>query len=131
MDAQKDLKSLACVVTTVITTAKDGSPLVKTRKDGTTAPYNLIGIRFTEGTVKGKSTWAQRTLVNRDGVVKEPVAKGDEVFATLVNEIDGKPFFEVSTASNATDAELLSAFGIDATATATTPAVEEEIPLNA
>lgn len=135
MSEQKNLKSLKAVVTTVITTAKDGSPLVKTRQDGTTAPYALCGLKLTEGPHESKTLWAQRTLVNREGVAKEPVAKGDKVFATLVNVVvdkttgKPKPMFEVTTSANASDDELLSAFEVATTTTA--PAVEEEIPLQA
>lgn len=138
MSEQKNLKSLKAVVTTVITTAKDGSPLVKTRQDGTTAPYALCGLKLTEGAHAGKTLWAQRTLINREGVAKEPVAKGDEVFATLVNVVvdkttgKPKPMFEVTTSSNASDDELLSAFGEEvATTTTATVGAEEEIPLQA
>lgn len=110
--AQKPLKSFQGVVTTVITTDKDGvTPLMKTRVDGTKAPYALCGVKFTEGPLAGKTTWAQRTLQNRKGAAKENVAKGDTVSIVLVGIVDNKPFFEVSTSVNATDADLLSAFG--------------------
>lgn len=110
--AQTKLKSFQGVVTTVITTDKDGvTPLMKTRADGTKAPYALCGVKFTEGPLAGKTTWAQRTLMNREGVAKEAVAKGDTVSIVLVGIVDNKPFFEVATSVNATDADLLSAFG--------------------
>lgn len=121
------LKSLSATVTTVITTTKEGAPLMKKRADGSEAPYALCGLRLTEGAHKGKTLWAQRTLVNRDGVAKEPVAKGDDVFATRVSVINGKPFFEVTTSMNASDADLMDAFGEETTTVETT--VEEEIPL--
>jgi hypothetical protein len=109
--SQTNLKSIAAIVTTVITTTKEGLPLMKRRADGSEAPYALVGIKFTDGSLKGKSTWAQRSLLNRDGVIKEPVAVGDEVFGTLTGIVNGKPFFEVTTSTNATDADLLAAFG--------------------
>lgn len=121
------LKSLSATVTTVITTAKDGSPLMKKRADGSESPVALCGLKLTEGPHAGKTLWAQRTLVNRDGVAKESVAKGDNVFATLTSVIDGKPFFEVTTSANASDADLLSAFGATAETVAKTE--EVEIPL--
>jgi len=124
----QNLKSLSAVVTTVINTAKDGSPLMKKRADGSEAPVLLCGLRLTEGPHAGKTLWAQRALVNRDGVAKEPVAKGDNVFATLTSVVDGKPFFEVTTSANASDEDLLSAFG--ATTEQTVAKTEEvEIPL--
>ena len=126
--AQTQLKSLSATVTTVITTAKDGSPLMKKRADGSESPVVLCGLKLTEGPHAGKTLWAQRTLVNRDGVAKESVAKGDNVFATLTSVVDGKPFFEVTTSANASDEDLLSAFG--ATAESTVAKTEEvEIPL--
>lgn len=110
--AQTTLKSFRGVVTTVITTAQDGvTPLMKNRADGTSSPYALCGVKFTEGPLAGKTAWAQRTLLNREGVVKEPVAKGDEISIVLVGIVDNKPFFEVATSANATDEELLAAFG--------------------
>lgn len=108
---QTQLKSLSAVVTTVISTAKDGSPLMKKRANGEESPVLLCGLKLTEGPHAGKTLWAQRSLVNRDGVAKEPVAKGDNVFATLTSVVDGKPFFEVTTSANASDEDLLSAFG--------------------
>ena len=111
--AQTTLKSFRGIVTTVITTAQDGvTPLMKNRADGTSAPYALCGVKFTEGPLAGKTAWAQRTLLNREGVAKEPVVKGDEISIVLVGVVDNKPFFEVATSVNATDPDLLSAFGV-------------------
>lgn len=110
--AQSNLKSFKGVVTTVITTEQDGvTPLVKTRANGSTSPYALCGVKFTEGPLAGKTAWAQRTLENREGVAKDNVAKGDEISIVLVGIVDNKPFFEVATSVNATDEELLAAFG--------------------
>ena len=126
--AQTPLKSLSATVTTVITTTKEGAPLMKKRADGSESPVALCGLKLTEGPHAGKTLWAQRTLVNRDGVAKESVAKGDNVFATLTSVVDGKPFFEVTTSANASDEDLLAAFG--ATAETTVAKTEEvEIPL--
>jgi hypothetical protein len=121
------LKSLSATVTTVITTTKEGEPLMKTRADGSQSPVALCGLKLTEGSHAGKTLWAQRTLVNRDGVAKEPVAKGDNVFATLVSVINGKPFFEVTTSANASDEDLLSAFGATAETTTTSTEEKEEV----
>ena len=127
---QTQLKSLSAVVTTVINTAKDGSPLMKNRDDGTQSPVLLCGLKLTEGPHAGKTLWAQRSLINKKGEIKEPVAKGDNVFATLTSVINGKPFFEVTTSANASDEDLLAAFG--ATTEQTVAKVEEvEIPLQA
>lgn len=123
--AKTALKSLSAIVTTVITTNKEGAPLMKKRADGTEAPMLLCGLKLTEGPHKGKTLWAQRTLLNRDNVAKEPVAKGDEVFATLTSVVDGKPFFEVTTSANASDADLMDAFG----ATEEVVAKEEEVEI--
>jgi hypothetical protein len=125
MSAEKtQLKSFSAVVTTVITTTKEGEPLMKTRANGDQSPVALCGLKLTEGPAKGKTLWAQRTLMNRDGVAKEPVAKGDEVFATLVSIVEGKPFFEVTTSANASDEDLLAAFGAVAE---TTPSTEDVV----
>ena len=124
----QNLKSLSATVTTVITTTKEGAPLMKKRADGSEAPVLLCGLKLTEGPHAGKTLWAQRSLVNRDGVAKEPVAKGDNVFATLTSVVNGKPFFEVTTSANASDEDLLSAFGVTAEQ-ATAKNEEVEIPL--
>ena len=126
--AQTQLKSLSATVTTVITTAKDGSPLMKKRADGSESPVVLCGLKLTEGPHAGKTLWAQRTLIYKKGEIKEPVAKGDNVFATLTSVVNGKPFFEVTTSANASDEDLLAAFG--ATTEQTVAKTEEvEIPL--
>jgi hypothetical protein len=124
------LKSLSATVTTVITTTKEGAPLMKKRADGSESPVALCGLKLTEGPHAGKTLWAQRTLINREGVAKEPVAKGDNVFATLVSVItdangNKKPFFEVTTSANASDEDLMDAFG----ATAETVATQEEVKI--
>jgi hypothetical protein len=106
-----EIKSFKVQVTTVITTNKEGSELVKTRANGDSAPYALCGVRFLDGPLKGKSTWAQRTLLNREGIIKENVAKGDEVFV-IASVYDNKPFFEISTSVNATDSEMLAMLGL-------------------
>ena len=127
---QIKLTSLAAIVTTVISTAKDGSPLMKKRDDGSESPVLLCGLKLTEGPHAGKTLWAQRSLVNKKGEIKEPVAKGDNVFATLTSVVNGKPFFEVTTSANASDEDLLAAFG--ATTEQTVTKVENvEIPLQA
>lgn len=127
-ETQTQLKSLSATVTTVISTARDGSPLMKKRADGSESPVLLCGLKLTEGPHAGKTLWAQRSLVNREGVAKEPVAKGDNVFATLTSVISGKPFFEVTTSANASDEDLLNAFGVTAETTIATTE-EVEIPL--
>lgn len=124
----QNLKSLSAVVTTVISTTKEGEPLMKTRADGSKSPVLLCGLKLTEGPHTGKTLWAQRSLVNREGIAKDPVAKGDNVFATLTSVVDGKPFFEVTTSANASDADLLSAFGADVEETV---AQESAIPVQA
>ena len=103
------LPSIKAKVQTVIVTNKEGGPLMKKRADGSEAPVQLCGLVFTEGPLKNKTTWAQRSLTNRDGVAKEGVAVGDEVFATHTGVINGKNFFEVTTAVNATDEDITAA----------------------
>ena len=130
-ETQIKLTSLAAIVTTVISTAKDGSPLMKRRANGEESPVLLCGLKLTEGAHAGKTLWAQRSLVNRDGVAKEPVVKGDHVFATLTSVVEGKPFFEVTTSANASDADLLSAFGVANEVVKADRTEEVEIPLQA
>lgn len=137
-NTQQTLTNKACKVVRVITKDKQGAPLMKTRQDGSKAPYHLVSVEFTEGSLAGKSTLAQRSLVNRDGVVKEPVVVGQQCFVTLVSVLTDpqtgvkRPFFEVSTTSNASTEDLLAEFGIatQTTATATPATTEEEVPLN-
>ena len=100
-------------VITVIDTAKDGSPLMKTRADGSLAPYQLVSVQLLEGKASGKTHLAQRTLMNRDNVEKSPVAKGDEIFV-IPSLVNGKVFLEISASVNATDEELMDAFGLTA-----------------
>ena len=127
-DNKTQLKSFQGKVTTVITVGKDGiTPLMKTRADGSQAPYALCGVKFTEGPLAGKTAWAQRTLVNREGIAKDAVVKGDDISIVLVAIIDGKPFFEVATSANASDADLLAAFGEETVSTARV--AEQAIPL--
>ena len=125
------LPSFKAKVQTVINTNKEGEPLMKKRADGSEAAVQLCGLVFTEGPLKGKSTWAQRSLVNRDGVAKEPVAKGDDVFATHTGVVNGKNFFEVTTSVNATDEDITAALAAMAgTAPQTVAKTEKvEIPL--
>jgi len=108
--------AFSATIVAVLTTTKDGAPLMKTRADGSQSPYALCSAKITEGPLKGKSVWAQRTLENRDGVAKDNVTKGDDV-AVIVSTVTGadgkvKPFFEVATSINATDEEILMALGL-------------------
>ena len=122
--------SFKASIITVITTTKDGEPLMKTRANGEQSPYALCSAKITEGPLKGKSVWAQRTLENRDGIAKDAVAKGDEVFVmvSIVTDAEGvkKPFFEVATSMNATDEEILLALGLGITTEVAQPALEQE-----
>ena len=113
METSKNLPSFKAIVTRVDTTNKEGVLYEKTRANGTKSPYLLCQIKFIEGPANGKSFLAQRSLVNRDGIAKDPVAVNDEVFGTLVGVVNGKPFLEVTTSINGTDADLLAAFGAD------------------
>jgi hypothetical protein len=108
--------SFKATIITVITTTKEGEPLMKTRANGSKSPYALCSAKITEGPLNGKSVWAQRTLENADGVAKDPVAKGDDV-SVIVSTVTGpdgklKPFFEVATSISATDEEILLALGL-------------------
>ena len=123
------LKSLSAKVTTVITTTKEGAPLMKKRSDGSESPVALCGLQLTEGPHAGKTLWAQRTLVNRDGVAKEGVNKGDIVFATHTSTVNGKPFFEVTTSTNASDADILTALAKLGVTTEQNVAKTEEVEI--
>jgi hypothetical protein len=118
-------KQVNAIVKTVITTDKEGMPLVKKRADGSFSRYDLVSAEVT-GTntpLDGQLVWAQRTLENRDKEAKDAVVEGQEVllYATIVN---GKPFFTVATgAAVANDADImLHLFGVTASAPATAPA---------
>jgi hypothetical protein len=118
-------KQVNAIVKTVITTDKEGMPLVKKRADGSFSRYDLVSAEVT-GTntpLDGQLVWAQRTLENRDKEAKEAVVEGQEVllYATVV---DGKPFFTVATGNAvANDADImLHLFGVTAPATVATPA---------
>ena len=120
--------SFKATIVNVITTTKEGEPLMKTRGDGSKSPYSLCSAKITEGPLAGKSVWAQRTLENREGEVKDAVVKGDDVYviASIVTDANGvsKPFFEVATSMNATDEEILAVLGI-MTAEAPQPTITE------
>ena len=101
-------------VGTVITTDKEGQPLTKTRENGEKARYDLCTVEITEGPLAGKTVWAQRSLINREGREKEAVAPDQEV-SVMVTIVDNKPFFEISTgAPIASDEELLALLGVKA-----------------
>lgn len=129
--AKTNLISFKAIVQTVIDTNKEGEPLMKKRADGSEAAVQLCGLKITEGDLANQTIWAQRSLVNREGVVKEGVNKGDVVFATHTSTVNGKPFFEVTTSANASDTDILAALAkLGATTEQATAKVEEvEIPL--
>lgn len=127
--AKTNLLGFKAIVQTVITTNKEGGPLMKKRADGSEAPVALCSLKITEGDLANQTVWAQRTLVNRDGVAKEPVAKGDDVFATHTSTINGKHFFEVTTSMNATDEAIAAALAKLSLATEETVASTEEVEI--
>jgi hypothetical protein len=97
----------------IFTTDKDGvTPLTKKGADGSERPIQLCIVEFTDGPLKGKSEWATRTLINRDGVEKSPVKKDQEVIIHA-NMEDGKVFLTIASGevNNATNDELAAAFG--------------------
>jgi hypothetical protein len=101
-------------VGTVINTNKEGQPLTKTREDGRTARYDLCTVEINEGPLAGKTVWAQRTLVNREGREKEPVVEKQEV-SVVITIVENKPFFEIATGMPiASDEELMALLGVDA-----------------
>lgn len=128
--AQK-LSSIKAKVQTVIVTNKEGGPLMKKRFDGSESPVQLCGLVFTEGPLKGKTTWAQRSLINQKGEIKEGVAIGDEVFAAHTGVLNGKNFFEVTTSVNATDEDITAALAAMAGTAPQTVAQESAIPVQA
>lgn len=115
------------IVKSVISTTKEGLPLMKTRGDGSTARYDLCSIELQEGPLVGQQVWAQRTLVNKDGVEKKAVEVDQEIDGLLTVN-NGKPFWEISTGGAiASDADVLSAYASMLGAVA--PA--EDVALNA
>jgi phosphoribosylformimino-5-aminoimidazole carboxamide ribonucleotide (ProFAR) isomerase len=80
---------------------------VKTKVSGAT--YAVCTVMHQDGLLKGKSYFAQRTLKNAQGVIKEGVKVGDDV--QLYNQIsdDGRNIFtSISKGANVDDiAELL------------------------
>jgi hypothetical protein len=80
---------------------------IKTKENG--AKFVVCTVQHKDGALAGKSYFAQRTLINKDGVAKEPVKVGDEV--QLYNQIsdDNRNIFtSISKGANVDDiAELL------------------------
>ena len=116
------------IVRSVISTTKEGLPLVKKRKDGTFSRYDLVSCELTEGALTGSAVWGQRTLHNEHGVDKDAVAEGQEV--TLSGHIEnGKPFWTVMVgAPIASDADVLAAYFSGVTTGATVPTVGVKEP---
>lgn len=114
------------IIKSVISTTKEGLPLVKKRADGTFSRYDLCSVELTEGPLMGQAVWANRTLQNSTGIDKEAVAEGQEVLL-YGNVVDGKPLFTVATgATVASDADILSMlFGVTVGATAASAGVKE------
>lgn len=109
---ENENQSFAAIVGTVLTTTREGQPLMKNRADGTQAPYALCTVEITEGVLVGKTVWAQRTLLNRDGVVKSAVEPKQEVRVVL-SVVDNKPFFEIQTGTSVTaDADTMALLGL-------------------
>lgn len=76
---------------TVVTVGSE----VKTKMypDGTTGTFVACTVKHADGALQGKTYFAQRTLKNKDGVVKPNVKVGQEV--QLYNQLsdDGKNIF--------------------------------------
>lgn len=54
--------------------------------------FQLCRVQFTDGVLKGKTYFANRTL----GVDKNPITVGQDILAYLT-VVEDKPFFEIST----------------------------------
>ena len=84
---------------------------IKTKENGAT--FVVCTVLHTDGLIKGRTHFAQRTLKNKDGVEKSNVAVGDEV--QLYNQItdDGKNIFtSISKGNNVDDlSDLLALVG--------------------
>lgn len=86
------------------------SDVVKTKSNGST--YNVCIVKFIDGKLQGKTYFAQRTLVNKDGVEKKAVTEKQEVLVYL-QIVDNKPFFEISTGGTSVDSadDIMAALG--------------------
>jgi hypothetical protein len=84
---------------------------VKSKSNGST--YNVCTVKFLDGNLQGKTYFAQRTLLNKDGVSKKPVNENQEVLVYL-QIVDNKPFFEISSGSNSVDSadDIMAALGL-------------------
>ena len=89
------------------------SDVVKTKKNDSGSTYNVCTVKFLDGSLQGKTYFAQRTLTNKDGVEKKPVTKGQEVLVYL-SLVDNKPFFEISSSSSNVDSadDIMAALGL-------------------
>lgn len=86
------------------------SDVVKTKSNGST--YNVCTVKFLDGKLQGKTYFAQRTLLNKDGVEKTAVNEKQEVRVYL-QIVDNKPFFEISTGSSVDSADdIMAALGL-------------------
>jgi len=77
------------------------SDVVKTKKNSIST-FNVCTVEFTDGALKGKKYFAQRTLTDKLGNRKNPVSVGQDVTVYL-SVVDDKPFFEIGTGSGSVD----------------------------
>lgn len=86
------------------------NPEVKTKSNG--KQYLTTRVSFTEGALKDKVYYAQRTL----GENKAPIEEGQNVRCVLnvVTDQDGKQtlYFEISTSNVSSQDELIAALGL-------------------
>jgi hypothetical protein len=76
------------------------SDVVKTKSNG--KQYAVAVVRFTEGPIRGKEYFAQRTL----GADKSNIRVGQSV-TCYMSVANGNPFFEISTGANVCDTDEL------------------------
>lgn len=94
-----------------------GSDVKAKSNNGT---YVVTTVELLDGPAKGKHVFANRTLTNKDGIVKSEVKLDQEITVhgtTLVNRDNGKPMimWEIQAGATVTDADEINALlGIEA-----------------
>lgn len=87
---------------TIVTISDD----VRTKSNG--KEFLVTTVKFTEGTLTGKTYFAQRTL----GADKNSITVGQDVTCYL-SVVDNKPFFEISTGGNVDSADdIMASLGL-------------------
>lgn len=92
--------------------------VIKTKNNEAKSTYVTCTVEVLDGPAKGTTQFADRTLANADGAIKEPVTQGQEVTVygdVVANRETGKPMllFNIQAGANVTDMDdTIAMFGL-------------------